>query len=429
MRKIIPVLLSICLILSACANEESTQNINSTLTQFAQDITENNTENNNESSNNESAQINYENILIDEIGASYFEGRALMRADDEEIKGEICAVFQVGTSTSERFTTEEWLAVSQSLQVYKYDVALDEWLEFTTNSQSVTDVSYVSIQDCIYALNEVFKDEFSAEYYYSEETDKKAVYESEQAFNNFEPPVLLIGVNDEIPNGYFADPLDLIYMQVYNFNSKNEIREHFSLYFTQNFIANLDYSIEYNFFEFDGELYLVRGGMGYGTYSVDFDTTNYDNMIDNTMLVNTLYFGEPEGQNRVTFAEENGYLKIDSSYYLHMYDLINVNSYLADIQVPDFSSFLSGNYIPTDSSEFEFYKDIYSVKYLGEYYEYIPDYLNLFTLMGFTTIMDGYEGYYMVEKYDDNYTLTVNIYSLNDENGIVVEIYKQDAVG
>ncbi len=430
MKKIILVLLVTCLILSACSKDENTENISSTLTQFAQDITQNNNENNGDV--DLSAGINYEDVLIEVIGLDYFEDRALMRSDDQEIFGEVCAVFQVGTNNAERFTTEEWLGVSPNKQVYKYDVALDEWSVFRIESAPANDTTSVSVMDCIYALNEVYKEIFSAEYYDSNDMIKKAVYESEDAFNNGDEPAFLLDVAEPIPDGYFDDPTVLDYMPVYNFNSIQEINEHFSLYFTQNFIDHMQWSLDGNFKEFEGTLYLTRGGRGYGASSVDFDLIDDTNMIDNTLLIDTLLFGEPDGKVIVKFAEENGSLKIDSEEFLLMYDLINVSPSLENIEVPDFRALVSKNEMPTASNEFtvsQTQENSYSIKYLGEYYDILPEYITLLKLLGFNIIIDGYEGYYSAQKYEGDYTLTVNAYFMNEENGVTVEIIKQEVVG
>ncbi len=409
--------------LGACTADEGTDTIGSTFAQFTQDIAHNN-----ENSVSENNEIDYEDILVDMVGVDYLEGRAIMRADDEEIFGEICAVFKVGTNTDERFTTEEWLAVSPTSRLYEYDVAGDEWFEFVADSG----LSSVTIADCIYALNEVYRDEFSAEYYDTEDMTKKAVYESEDAFYNDDAPALLIGINEGLPSGYFADPAEAIYFPVYNFNSLAELYEHLSLYFTQNYIENNQRLVEENFMEFDGTLYLVRGGRGYGMLSVGFDTIDYTNMSNNTLIIDQLTFGEPDGKAVVKFAYEDGSLKIDSAMYLLMYDLINLSPTLEGIEIPDFKGIVSGNELPTASNEFtvsQTQAETYSIEYPGDYYDILLGYVNLLKLLGFNIIIDGYEGYYSAEKYEGDYTLTVNAYLLNEENGVVVEIVKHAAAG
>ncbi len=426
MGKVILLLMCTCLILSSCAKDENTKDINSTLTQFAHDITQNSSDTS--ADTDVIAENNYDSVLIDVVGADYFGSRAIIRAEDEEIFGEICAVFQVGTNTEVRFTTAEWLAVSPDNQVYKYDVALDVWTEFDASTPAVEQVSTVSVENCIYALNEVYSDEFSAEYYDTEGMTKIAVYESEEAYYNGDAPALLLDPNEATPDGYFADPATAAFMPVYNFNSKAEINEHFSNYFTQRYLNSIQSIINNNFLDFDGGLYLVRGGMGYGMFSVDFDTIDYTAMQDNTLLINRFFGGEADGKVKLTFAEESGSLKLDSANYVLMYDMYNVNSEWEYLEVPDFLAFASENMMPTAPDLFIMHEAqayTYSVKYLGDYFEVLPEYVSMLKLLGFDMVIDGYESFYSAEKYEDGYITIVNAYMLNEEDGVMVEISKQ----
>ncbi len=423
------ILLVMGLMLCACSESSDGEDVNSSLNQLLENVAEQG-----EGSDPEGpAVVDYEQMLLNVVGEAYLEGRALLRADDEVIFGENCAVFQVGVNTDERFTTEEWLAVSEDSDVYQYDVALDEWSEFAaTSTDSTTATSAALPQDCIYALNEIYSDEFSAEYYDAEDMIKKAVYESEEAINENDGPSMLIGLNEAVPEGYLSDPADALYMPVYNFNSKAEISEHFSAYFTSRYVDDMQINLDYNFFEFEGALYIVRGGMGYGAYSVDFDSLDYSKMQNNQMVINTLFLGEPDGNVHVKFKQEDGSLKIDSDMHILMYDLFNVDRDLESVKVPDFQGFVSGNELPTDSSNFEASGTMqysYRVKHLGDYYDALPEYVELLTLLGFEMVMDGHEGFYSLEKYEIGYVLTVNAYHMNEEDGVVVEVIMQPSVG
>ncbi len=431
-RYLIITTLLLSLLLSACSNTANSENdnndsdiLNRLLEDFEQNI--------NNSTDETSDETNFENVLIDVLGAEYFEGRAIIRAEDEEVLGEICAVFQVGTNTNERFTAEEWVAVSQNGQVYKYDVALDTWAEFAASSDVTVHAQQEQIQNCIYALNEVFSDSFTAEYYDAEDMMKKGVYESEAAIISYEDPALLIGLNEAVPEGYFADPAEKTYMPVYNFNSKAQITEHFSIYFTQNFLDDIQWNIDYNFLEYEGALYITRGGQGYGVFSVDFDNIYYNEMQDNTLIVPRLFNNDyTDARMKVKFAEENGSLKIDGYEFLLMYDLFNVSRDLEYVIVPDFRAYISDNQLPTSSDEFtasQTQENKYSITYLGNYYEELPKYVNLFHILGYNTVIDGHEGFYSFEMYEGDFTVTVNVYSLNEEDGIAIDVIKTQAVG
>ncbi len=292
--------------------------------------------------------------------------------------------------------------------------------------------SAVTIENCLYALNEVYSERFSAEFYDTADMTKKAVYESEDAYYDSDVPALLLGENEPTPSGYYDDPAVVAYYPISNFTDKADINEHFSLYFTQRYIEDMQWRLDENFLEFEGALYLERGGRGYGMRSVDFDSVDPYSMQDNTLIIDLLSFGEFDGKYLVTFAEEDGTLKLDSENYLLMYDLINVSPTLEGIEVPDFRALATGNELPTASNEFmssTSQEDKHVIGYTGVYYDFLPRYVKLFELLGFTVIMDGYEGFYSYEKYEGDYTLTVNVYYMNETDGVVVEIIKQGAVG
>ncbi len=86
------------------------------------------------STDDNTTDLTYENALAKVVGGEYLEGRALMRVEDQEILGNLCAVFKVGTNTEEKFTTEDWLAVSKNGTVYIYDIIADEWSEYESTN-------------------------------------------------------------------------------------------------------------------------------------------------------------------------------------------------------------------------------------------------------------------------------------------------------
>ncbi len=418
------ILIILSVMLSSCSQGDSVQQGNSSLSQFLNELTD--------SSEASAAQtpdaINYENILANVLGSSYLEGKAIMRVDDEQIFSMNCAVFQLGVHTDEHFIVEEWFAVSESSQVFTYDVALNEWFEYTVSTTKTPE----QMQNCLYALNEIYTDEYSTEYYDTDDMIKKAVYESEEAFNNYEAPIMLIGLNEPVPDGYFPDLTEVLYMPVYNFNSKAQLYEHFSLYFTQQYIGEIKERVERAFFELDGSLYLMRGGMGYGMFNLDLDFVDYTNTIDNMLIVDILYFGEPDGNMLVKFKQESGSLKIDSVNFILMYDLYYANPDWQHIKVPDFQAFVSENTLPTPPDYFaksNITQDTYIATYIGDYHDYLPEYVNMLKMLGFEVKLDGYEGFYIMEKPIEGYLLTVNAYFLNEEDGVTIELNRQAAMG
>ncbi len=73
------------------------------------------------------AQTDYLNILIETIGEDYLNGRSAMQIESEMIFNELCTVYAIGTNTDEKFTTEEFLAVSDIGNVYWYEPIYGEW--------------------------------------------------------------------------------------------------------------------------------------------------------------------------------------------------------------------------------------------------------------------------------------------------------------
>ncbi len=365
----------------------------------------------------ENIPFNYEQALVASLGSDYFEGRALRRAEDQVILGKVCAVFQVGTNAPEKFTTEEWLAVDTYGSIYTYDIVFDEWSLYSAKM----------VENALYMLNEIYSDSFNAELSDSAEDTKKAVYESERAFNNNEDPAMLIPPNASVPSGYIADPLGNTYVPVYNFSSKAEVHNYFSQFFTKEYMENMQWRLEGNFFEFDGEFYLVRSGMGYGVISIDLDSLDISTMKDDALIINTLAFGEFDGNYRVEFVEEDGVLKINSDFFISMYDRYNTIPGLEGLGVPDFLAFASNNMQYTKKELIVSSEPLPSTQriiYLGEYDKTLPEYAKIFELFDFEVIVNGDDGFYMFEKYYDDFTLSVDAYFMVEEEGVIVEISK-----
>ncbi len=88
-----------------------------------------------QNSSDENSDEDYIEKIIAVVGEEYIAGRSFMRAEDEIIYDNLCAVFRIGTNTSEKFTTEEWLAVTHDgTDVYWYVVQDDNWLGWSTQN-------------------------------------------------------------------------------------------------------------------------------------------------------------------------------------------------------------------------------------------------------------------------------------------------------
>ncbi len=423
--KMIAVIITLALLLVACGDtsaptQESSQNETSSAPQSdSEEVVEQTT-------------LDPEQVLLDFFGTHYFEGKAFMRADDEEIDGEVCAVFGVGTNTAEKFTTEQWLAVAPSGTVYEYDIIMALWSPYGDSPSPSTDGMSVTMDDCLYMLNEVYTEMYSVEYYDTEDQVKKAVYLNEDDFVNDIPPAMLIGVGESVPEGYAADPAEAVYYPIYNFTSLYELEEHLSLYFTQQYIDNQRQYFGYNFLEHDGTLYLVRGGRGYGMFGIDFDSIDYSKMVDNTLLIDGIGWGEYYGKFLVEFVQEGDGWKIASDRYIAPYLLLNINTDMYPVEVPDLLSFATNEVEYTATGDFEAgltMPNRDSVTHYGDYYDILPEYITLLEMMGFEVTMDGHEGFYMLEQQKDGYLITVNAFFMNEVDAVTVEIGVQEAQG
>lgn len=75
-----------------------------------------------------------------------------------------------------------------------------------------------------------------------------------------------------LPEGYKEDPAYADYYPVKNFHTNEEVWGHLSHYLSEKVIQEVFHS---DFLEYDGNLYLERGGRGYGTIVCEPDTAEY----------------------------------------------------------------------------------------------------------------------------------------------------------
>ena len=320
-KSILLVVLSFCVILTAC-NKDLEKDASSVELQSSQSTQKEESDSNStkhlkkketsDITDSATNEFDFENALIEVVGGECFKGRALMRVENEEILGNTCAVFKVGTNSEEAFTTEDWFAINSNSIVYYYDIAMDEWREYKDSNQESIEIDRVEIDNCIYMLNEYLRDEFAVEYYDMPDYIKQAIFveDAPSDLNIFDG---LIGINEEIPRGYYFDPLARSYYPVYSHKNMNELLEHFNDYFTAAYMEEIADRLSYEFAEFENTLYLVRGGRGYGSVMIDFDSVDYSNLEeDGTVTVDTLLFGEKDQIVIVEFDWSEGAAKINS---------------------------------------------------------------------------------------------------------------------
>ncbi len=297
-------ILSLCFLLSSCDKERLEDN-------EATDLPNSQTENittQTETDDSESYLLMLEKV----VGNEYCRSKSFMQVDDEVINNQSCAVFKAGTNDEEHFATEDWFAITQTGFVYWLDIVKNEWISydeaFKTSSLLFTTED---VDVCIYVLNDYVRDKFCAEYLDMREEIKQSIFEDEIA-TDLIFPAKLIGVYDEIPDGYYADPLARIYYPVYNFDSLDNIVDHFSDFFTENAMEEIKVTLVSSFYENEDTLYLVRGGMGSGSVTINFDTVDYSRLADEgIVVVDRMLFDEKDGQYELEFIYEDNKLKID----------------------------------------------------------------------------------------------------------------------
>ncbi len=378
------------------------------------------TSNSNEkNSKTDAVSFDYEQKLIDFMGYTYFDGKVIMRDENQKILGEVCAVFRVGTGSAEKFSTVQWLAVDNKGNIYRYNVALDEWIILDNKA---------IMKDCIYLLNQVYRKEFAADYGETIDETKQAVYASKKSYENSDDPVSLIPLNAPVPRGYFADPASLMYMPVYNFSKKSDIFAYLSTYFSMKYLEEIYMSINENFLAFGDDLYLIRDSREYSTTNIDFDSIDYNSVQNNVLIASLLRNGKSFGKAKISFIDEGGRLRLYSNTPIIMYEMDDVSSSMAFVEVPDFEAFISNNHLRTSYQSFVSSKtkmNTYHVTYLGQYNEDLLNYKNLLELLGYKLITEGHENLYTLEKHERDFKVRIHINTSNKNNEVQVEIAKE----
>lgn len=408
-------------LLSACDNtlEHKSSTSNAGNNKIESSMTENST------TENSKAETKMTDDYLDDIkkitGDSYFEDKAAIRVDDQTVLGQNCAVFKIGTNTEEKFTTENWIGVSEDGKVYEYDVAMDTWSEFIPPTEINSEEA---IDKCIYMLNQILAEEFGTKCYTTGDKIKKAIYASEDNYMNGMPPLKLIAMNAETPSDAYDDPTLADYYPIYNFSNKEDFYKYLKQFCSEYYLQNIEQNINENIYEYDQQLYLIRGSRGYGAVTIDFDSLDFSTMKNNTLFVKTLLLKEQPYENMVVkFIEEDGVLKINGAEVISNYIFPDESLYF--LTVPDFMAFYSFNNIGTMSNSFYTNKLsplAYQVDYFGEYEEILPQYIDLLEINGFNVISSKEGDYYSLEKFVDDYRLTVDASFMHGEQGVVIEI-------
>ena len=138
-----------------------------------------------------------------------------------------------------------------------------------------------------------------------------AIFASESAWkNNPDAPEALVRETDKskYKDGY-ADPAAISYYKVKGFTSNEEVQQYLNSWLGESVVEKWFHN---DFFEYDGALYLARGGRGYGSEACG-DTALQSSPGSNTPSVTVTWylFGEQNQKERLDFHYQNGVLLLD----------------------------------------------------------------------------------------------------------------------
>lgn len=114
----------------------------------------------------------------------------------------------------------------------------------------------------------------------------------------------------ELFDGCTVDPGDADCIEVKNFKSIAEIKENLSKYLDKSLYEEIT---DEDFFDFDGKVYAIRGGRGYGTVYCG-DIIEYEVCGDEiSVTAQRISFDEPDGLYHLTVKYIDGVLKITAA--------------------------------------------------------------------------------------------------------------------
>ena len=179
------------------------------------------------------------------------------------------------------------------------------------SQEEVSSLTDETIKPYLDAYNQIITSDFGAE---TESTPYLRLYASEEDAMSNDPSKILKLVPDgeEIQEDYIIDPAYAQCFEVKNFSSKNEIKAHFSQFVDTDaeFFKNEFDSL---FMEYDGKLYKVLGGRGYGSLKIDPNSAVIAKSSDNayTVQLDSYLFDQKEDAPiSLSLGEKDGKLVI-----------------------------------------------------------------------------------------------------------------------
>lgn len=173
------------------------------------------------------------------------------------------------------------------------------------------------IAEHIAALNEAAREFFGAEYvqnmYYS------FYFKEENTDWNTVPDMVSEEYPGDSAEGYCYDFFERTAMEVTNFKTKAEVREYMGRWLDSS-LFEADYcGIDFNFMEYDGKLYLLRGNRGYGLVSYgnsEITSKTADKMTAKAYIYQNDYY--EAGTAEIEFEKRDGnwiIVSVEENYY------------------------------------------------------------------------------------------------------------------
>lgn len=165
----------------------------------------------------------------------------------------------------------------------------------------------------ITALNEMFGETFFTGFDWSGTVYRRLFIDEQTGRTPYDAVPDKIAVAGLEPDGYYRDTGDCKLFRIGNFSTKDEIREYFSEWFSEEMLSGaFSEAIDENMIEFEEKLYLVRGERSYGTGSCgEFEIISE---TENELIAEGIFYYQLDnsGTIRLVFLKEDGKLLLRS---------------------------------------------------------------------------------------------------------------------
>lgn len=246
------------------------------------------------------SKINYEVLqdLFNVKAITLFDGEGLLSDKIAAIDEKILQLIASGDAT-ENDSIEGKDDYQRNLRTI--------FAELETTKQATADVTLDELLPLLELLNSFYAETYGAEVNWSETYYR--VYENEDSFDNGDDPIAIkLRVPGEQRNEVTFDPVELSLYVVQNFSSLAEWQAYLLQYMNPELVEEwIDYGA-YEFVTYNDILYLVRGGRGYGSYSLKLLTAKliYNEGNKCSVTVDRYFFDNYDCTLRVDFVWSQG---------------------------------------------------------------------------------------------------------------------------